>query len=194
MRDPTNSAGAVLNLAAASGGAVRCAIVRPESGTEADAPLLDATQAMFLSGPIAINVASHDADLVPSIARAYGCRISSDRRQVAVFVSTMRSRELLRDLRAGSPIAVVFTRPKTHATLQLKGTRAEILPLAPGDREIIRAYGAAFAGEIRDLGFADHFTRAMLAPAEEDALAVVFTPAAMFEQTPGPVAGKRLKP
>jgi len=82
--------------------------------TKANSPLLDAAQAAFLGGPVAINVASHDAARVPSIARAFGCRVSDDRREVVVFLSQPRSRRILDDLAAGAPIAAVFSRPATR--------------------------------------------------------------------------------
>lgn len=162
--------------------------------TQTDSPLLDTAQAAFLVGPVAINVASHDAGRMPSITRAYGCRVAVDRSEVIVFLSTTRSVAVLRDLAADAPIAVVFSRPLTHATLQLKGTRARIQPLAPGDREIMRAYAAAFSMEIIALGHAHGFSHALMAPAGDEAVAVAFRPEAVFDQTPGPKAGMRLGP
>jgi hypothetical protein len=161
---------------------------------KSDPPLLDATRAAFLGGPVAINLASHDAAQVPSIARAFGCKVSADRREVVVFLSQRRSQAILRDLAAGAPIAVVFSRPRTHETLQLKGARGRILPLGPGDREIMRACGAAFSAEIIALGHSESFSHALMAPADDEAVAVAFTPEAVFEQTPGPRAGMRLEP
>jgi hypothetical protein len=151
-------------------------------------------QAAFLGGPVAINAASHDADQVPSITRAYGCRVSSDRREVVVFLSKQRSQAILRDLAAGAPIAVVFSRPRTHETLQLKGARGRIQPLEAGDREIMLACGAAFSAEIMALGHLESFSNALMAPVNDDAVGIAFTPDAVFEQTPGPKAGMRLKP
>jgi hypothetical protein len=157
-------------------------------------PLLDAAQAAVLSGPVAINVASHDAARVPSVARAFGCRVSADRREVVVFLSQKRSLCILDDLAAGAPIAVVFSRPRTHMTLQLKAAGARIQPLATGDREIMLACGAAFSAEIMALGYAENFSRALMAPAADEAVGVAFVPEAVFEQTPGPKAGMRLEP
>ncbi|MDD5366892.1 MAG: hypothetical protein PHR30_16265 [Gallionellaceae bacterium] len=162
--------------------------------TKSDPPLLDAMHAEFLGGPVAINVASRDEARVPSIARAYGCRVAADRREVVVFLSRRRSTALLRDLAAGAPVAVVFSRPKTHETIQLKGARVRIRPLAAGDRARMLACGAAFATEIIALGYTESFSRALMAPAGDDAMAIAFTPDAVFEQTPGPKAGQRLEP
>ncbi|OYY93674.1 MAG: hypothetical protein B7Y41_10525 [Hydrogenophilales bacterium 28-61-23] len=157
-------------------------------------PLLDAKQAAFLGGPVAINVASHDAAQIPSIARAYGCRISADRREVVVFLSKRCAQAILRDLAAGAPVAAVFSRPKTHETLQIKGARGRIQPLQAGDRAIMRACGAAFSAEIMLLGYSASFSDALMAPANDDAVGVAFMPDAVFEQTPGPKAGMRLEP
>jgi hypothetical protein len=155
---------------------------------------LNASQAAFLCGPVAINAASHDAAGIPSITRAFGCRLTADRREVVILLSTRRSQAFLRDLAAGAAIAVVFSRPKTHETLQLKGARGRIQPLEDGDRQIMLAYGAAFTAEIMALGYAERFSRALTSAVEDEAIAVAFTPNAAFDQTPGPKAGARLAP
>ena len=155
-------------------------------------PILDAALRAFLDGPIAINVASHDAALLPSIARAYGCKVSADGNRITVFVETRSAAAVLGDLRAGAAIAVVFCLPSTHATLQFKSDGASIVPLVPGDREIMRAYARAFRAEIASLGYDEQFSAGLVAPAGADAVAIEFAPTAVFDQTPGPEAGKPL--
>jgi hypothetical protein len=162
--------------------------------TPPDQPLLDATRAAFLGGPVAINVASRSARLVPSVARAFGCRVCDDRRAVVVFLAVPRARALLRDLHPGAPVAVIFSRPKTHESLQLKGDVAAVRPLQSGERAIMRAYGAAFTAEICALGYTGEFAQALMAGVEEDAVGILFNVSSMFEQSPGPSAGERLGP
>lgn len=99
---------------------------------------------------------------------------------------------MLRDLRAGGRIAVVFSRPSTHETLQLKAQGAAIVPVEERDRAQIRACGQSLADEIRQLGYEEPFVSALAAPAEDDAVGVTFTPTAAFVQTPGPSAGRPL--
>jgi hypothetical protein len=89
---------------------------------------------------------------------------------------------------------VVFSRPETHETLQLKGACGCIQPLEKGDRQIMLAYGAAFAAEIRGVGYAEGFSRALTNPAGDEAVGIAFAPDAVFDQTPGPRAGMRLEP
>lgn len=157
-----------------------------------DTLTLDAALAAFIRGPVAINLASRDAAYTPSIARGYGCRVSTDRRRITVFLALQCSQAILRDLRAGAPLATVFCLPSTHETLQFKSPGAELAALESGDRAIMRAYAAAFRAEISAAGYVDPFSSALVAPAEEDAVAVSFAPSAIFDQTPGPEAGKPL--
>jgi hypothetical protein len=157
-------------------------------------PLLDQDQVAFLLGPVSISLASHDAAGVPSLARAFGCRVAADRRGVVVFVPTRTAESLLRDLAAGAPIAVVFSRPKTHETLQLKAPAARLEPLRPTDRQRMHASGSALAAELIALGYSAAFSNALVAPSREDAEAVAFSPTLLFDQTPGPRAGRRLEP
>jgi hypothetical protein len=155
-------------------------------------PVIDLAWAVFLAGPVAINVASRSPALVPSVARAFGCRVSPDRRQVTILLAAGRARTVLRDLAEGGPIAAVFSRPKTHVTLQLKADGAEVLAATAADIELMRAYGAAFAAEVCALGYPEAFAERLVGPSREPAAAVRFEPLVLFEQTPGPRAGEPL--
>ena len=157
-----------------------------------NAALLDEAHAAFIQRRVSILVGSCSSDGVPSLARAYGCRVASDRRAVTVFLAVPQSEVLLRDLRAGGAVAVVFSRPSTHETLQLKGRVQRISQLEREDRSVMRAYGHSFAEEVGPLGFDATFQDAIMAPVEDAALAVTFVPAAAFIQTPGPGAGRPL--
>lgn len=126
--------------------------------------------------------------------RAYGCRVAPDRRTITVFLAVPQSTAVIEDLRAGRGIAVVFSRPTTHETLQLKSARADIAPLSDGDHERMRAYGLSFGEEVGAVGSSAAFQRAIMSGTEADAVAVTFTPTAAFEQTPGPSAGQPLSP
>jgi len=163
------------------------------TATRNNEPLLDAEHARFIQGRVAMIAASRDAENVPSLARVYGCRVSSDRQQVTIFVSTLQSEALQRDVHAGAPIAVVFTLPSTHQTLQLKGASASIGEPQDGDPEIMLAYGEAFAGELKSLGYQSGFADAVAAVREGGVVAVTFIPTAAFVQTPGPSAGTPLE-
>lgn len=167
------------------------AVPLPMSDT-ADTALLDAARADFITHHVSILVGSCNARCEPAVVRAFGCRVAPDRRSVTVFLAVPHSTAVLADLRAGGGIAVVFSRPTTHETVQLKGMTARIEPLAEGDRELMRVYGRSFAEEIGTIGFEDPFRQAIMAGIEGEVVAVTFVPSAAFEQTPGPAAGQPL--
>lgn len=156
------------------------------------APLLDEERAAFIIHRVAMNVASCSAARVPSLVRAHGCRVSADRRQVTVFVPVLRAAGVLADLRAGGAIAAVFTLPRTHETLQLKGLKAEIIPLDADDHARIKAYADSFFDEIRGVGFKEPFARWIVSGLDEEHVGLLFEPTAAFVQTPGPNAGQPL--
>jgi hypothetical protein len=146
----------------------------------------------FVTGGVSILLASRNAALMPSVARATGCRALRDEREtLRLIISATQAGQLLEDVRESGMISATFTLPKTHRTLQFKGNDAHIASIDAMDRVAIDAYRQAFATVIWPLGFADRFAQAFLAtPADE--VAIEFTPAEAFQQTPGPAAGARI--
>lgn len=156
-----------------------------------DLPLLSEAHAAFIQRHTSMNVAGRDAHKRPALARGLGIRVSPDRRTLTVFLSTTHSGQVLKCLRENGDIAVAVTRPTTHETLQFKGRVREIVPLSDEDRVEMAAYQDSFAAELEPLGYRRDFVRQLLA-GSANAVAVVFEPAAMFDQTPGPKAGEKL--
>jgi hypothetical protein len=157
-----------------------------------DNPPLDAANAEFIRCGVMVSVASRDASHVASLSRALGCRVAPDRRRMTAFLPASQCETLLRDLRESGTIAVVFTQPSTHRTIQLKGTDATLGPLEPGGTALIDANIDALVKDVGPLGYSEIFVRTLLAYEPEDLVEVTFTPTAAFAQTPGPLAGKRL--
>lgn len=162
------------------------------TGRTPEAVLLDEARAAFIQRFVGINVAARDADRLPSVTRGLGCKVSTDRREVTVFVSVPRAERVLAALRDNGVIAVVFGQPTTHASLQLKGSDARIGPLEDGDRAVIEACRESFVADLAQVGYTPEFARASVPSSDEELVAVRFTPSAVFDQTPGPGAGQRL--
>jgi hypothetical protein len=162
------------------------------NGNPEGPPVLDEAHAAFIQRRVSMLVGSCCAAGVPSLARGYGCRVSPDRRVITVFLAVSQSEALLRDLHASGAIAVVFSRPSTHETLQFKGRVQRMSPVEADDRPVMQAYGRGFAEELAPLGFDETFRDAIMAPVEHEAVAVTFVPEAAFVQTPGPSAGRPL--
>jgi len=154
---------------------------------------ISAEDAAFIQQGISITVASRDVRHVPSLSRALACRISPDGKQLEVVVLQSQSESLLLDLRKSAAIAVVFSQPTTHRSLQIKGSDAEVTQADSEHVQLALDYTAAFGGELAQLGFGPEFRARMFAWEAGDLRVVRFTPHDLYLQTPGPNAGARLE-
>lgn len=141
---------------------------------------------------VSVIVASRDAVLRPSLMRGVGSAISADGTQVTVYLRRSQSRQLLQDIAAGGGVAVVFSEPPTHRTLQLKAPGATVRPAGPDDLPLLRRYLASMQHELAQVGYGPKYAAAMLSAPLEDVVALQFTPRAAFDQTPGARAGASL--
>ena len=154
--------------------------------------VIEADYIAFMQGGVSICASACSPEREPSVARAVGCRVAPDRTRVSILLSASQSADLLANVRATGAIAVVFSEPPTHRTVQLKGSDAVVEAAAALDGETAGIYRARFAGVLSQLGYARELIYALLACADDDLVAVSFTPNAAFSQTPGPNAGQAL--
>lgn len=155
-------------------------------------PLLDAEHTIFITGPVSMNVAACGVDGFPALARAVGCRVSEDGYGVTIILSAVAGADVLAGVRQNAAVAVVFSEPHTHRTVQLKGCNAKVLPPDRGDAMLAERYRDGFTAVLVSLGYAETLVRAFLASAPEDLMTISFEPRAAFSQTPGPHAGEAL--
>lgn len=155
-------------------------------------PILDQDHADFMVSGVSIAVCSSGTDLRPSLARAWGCSVSADRRRVSVYVSPGQAGALLSDLRGGRPIAVVFSLPSSHRTIQLKAPGATVERCSARDQAVVTRYRQAFGKDLERVGHGGSWAAAYLRAAGEELVRVTFRPDAAFAQTPGPRAGEPL--
>lgn len=162
------------------------------TGGTARAQPLDTVHAAFIQGPVSVIVASRNAELVPDVVRGCGCRVSRDRRQVTVLIEPGRASSLLDDIAANGLVAVVFSQPSTHRTIQLKGTDARVVAVTAADRAAARRHRQEWPADLVSIGYAPELAAALHGSTGPLA-AIRFTPTAAFQQTPGPGAGQPLR-
>jgi hypothetical protein len=155
-------------------------------------PIIDPATAEFLGKGVGMLVAACDGQLMPIAARACGCRVSPDRRTVTVFISAAQAGRMVDILGANGMIAVTFSLPESHRTIQLKGSDAAVGVLQEGDIDIVEAYRDAFIAQLAALGYDPAKTRRMVTRPTQELITISFTPNAAFTQTPGPRAGEPL--
>ena len=154
--------------------------------------MLSEANAAFVKRYTSMSVGARDAHNRPVVGRALGCCVSPDRRRLTIFLSASRSAQLLECLRDNGAIALAVARPKTAETLQFKGSVSAIRPLTAEEKIEIEEYRESFVQELATIGYNRQMASGVVAGAE-DAVAVVFEPVAIFNQTPGPKAGTKLE-
>jgi hypothetical protein len=151
--------------------------------------LSDAT-ANFIERELAIDLGACNALRRPSTCRGFAARVSPDRRRVTVYVRRPEALQLLQDVVAQDQLAVVFCLPETEVSIQLKGRQVGIAAAAEDELPHIRDYCARFVEGVVRLGFERAFAEAYMAIVPQEMVALSFTPEAVFDQTPGPLAGR----
>ncbi|WP_341676188.1 hypothetical protein [Niveibacterium sp. SC-1] len=155
-----------------------------------EGPLIPAEEVPFLQSGLAMGASSCDAALRPSTGRVLACRISADRRRFTAILCASRCPDLLRDIRATGKLAVISCQVGINRSLQLKGTDAHIGAIEPQDLGLLAAQTSAFAADVVHYdALPEEMIRAYIHFEVHDLVAVSFTPAAVFLQTPGPAAG-----
>ncbi len=143
----------------------------------------------FLESGISILVGTRDARLAPDCFRALGARVEEGGRELTVFAPDAVARASLANLRDNGRVAVCFTRPEDHRSIQLKGRVLELRPADEAERRLVDRYRSALAAILGEIGLPPRTTLRMN---HWPCHAVRFEVEAVFVQTPGPGAGERL--
>ena len=147
----------------------------------------DEVASMLNPGPFSVVVCTRDAEKRPDIVRGWGARLLDDRQTVEVFVGREPARRLVENLRDNGEIAMAICLVTTYQTLQLKGICTDVgEPEAP-DLERVRASIDGFVTGVAEVGMPPSASRGV---AVSDVVRVRFRASAVFDQTPGPGAGR----
>lgn len=142
----------------------------------------------ILEGLSVIAVGTRDADLVPSCAHAVGIAFDAPGR-LTVYVPEAAGAETLKNIAENGAVAVVFEKPMTHRTVQVKGRCLTMRPAGEADRGAVEGWAERFAEDVIAVGAPiPHARRLRRWPCRAVTLEVID----VFEQSPGPHAGERM--
>ncbi len=157
---------------------------------------LDETVRRFLDRSLSVNVATSDRDGRPLVARAVAARVSPGGERLTVLIDGRANAALVAAVAGTGRLAVVFTEPSTHRSIQIKdgGESGGATVAAPTVEEaaLPGPYLDGFIAELAGMGFTEAFVRAVMEFDPADLVALHMDPAAVFDQTPGPKAGERI--
>jgi hypothetical protein len=143
--------------------------------------------AAFLQEGLGIYVGSRNEALEPNGARGCAALVHEGGAELTVFVPAIAAGRVLADLRANQQIAVSFGRPIDDRACQVKGVFIEARDALDAERAIVAAQHDAFLGKLEQIGIPPAATAGW---STWPAVAVRFKPHSVFDQTPGPGAGK----
>lgn len=142
------------------------------------------------AGGLSLVVGTVDQEGMPGCCRAVGVRSSPDASQVTVFVPVATSQTIVTNLASNGRVAVVFSEPVSHETIQLKGTSTTVRLAAPDEKEIVRRQMEKFAEILDQLGMPRRITSRVN---RWPAFAIEIAVEKVFDQTPGPKAGSLVR-
>ena len=149
----------------------------------------DRLQAALETGT-SIFVGTIGADMSPLCCRAIALRADERLDTATVYVPIATSRGTLCNLAATGRIAVVVTKPVEHISVQLKGKSRTARLARDEEEQFVRSRLQGLADVLDRIGIPPHVTQSF---AHWPAFAIEIDVEQVFEQTPGPRAGTRLR-
>ncbi len=143
----------------------------------------------FLTGGVALVVATRSSALVPELSRAWGTEVAPDGASLTLCVGAPTGSTTRANLHLGSPIAATFSSPSTYRTVQIKGDIQAVRKPTPEQVLRVNTHVAAFCIEVAPFGVPPANVRRWV---DLDLLAVTFVAREVFDQTPGQHAGEPL--
>ena len=137
-----------------------------------------------------ILVGTVDAANVPSCCRAVALASTDDLATATVYIPAAVCQPTLQNVATTARVAVVTSHPIDHCTIQLKGTTTGVRLAEEAEAAFVRERLDDWARVLERIGVP---RRMIGSTASWPAFAVTLQVEQIFEQTPGPRAGGRLR-
>lgn len=151
--------------------------------------MIDRQLAGFLEEGLGINIATRDERLRPGGARAVAVKVEEDGLHLLVYVADIAAARVLPDLQSNRQAAVVFGRPEDDRSCQVKGIFLDARPATDQERPFVDAQWEGFLRQLELIGIP---RVASAGWTTWPATAIRLKATALFDQTPGPMAGMPL--
>lgn len=152
-------------------------------------PLIDDETRALIEGPSSILVGTRSADMVPNAVRGWGGKVSQDGNAIEVFVDRPAAATSVSNIHDNGRVTACFTNITNNHSVQIKGRCVEVGDPQVGDWDVIDRQRQGFSGICATIGFPAPMIRNMWST---QVVKVRFVAEQVFNQTPGPDAGKSL--
>jgi hypothetical protein len=138
---------------------------------------------------------TRNRERVPHFQWVAGWAVEPDRTGIAFFVDQLFGARLLQDVAECPRLALTIEHIGPHETYQFKGEFAGSRPMGPPEQAASDRCRERFVRDVQAIDTRWGFTREMLERYHgRPSLAIVLRVDAVYLQTPGPGAGRRLVP
>lgn len=156
----------------------------------ASEPKLSPELVTFVESGVAVSVATRDGANRPAATRAWGPLVSEDGRTLTLCLIAPPGSATRANLEQNGRIAVGFSPPTIARAVQVKGVAVEVGDAGRDELERAGRHFEAFCAEVEAIGFASELAGRIYGRA--DFVSVTVSIEDVFDQTPGPTAGRRL--
>lgn len=139
---------------------------------------------------MAILVATTDPQGAPWCCRGTALRSDDGLASVTVYVPMATSQQIIQHVAITRRLAIAITHVIEHLSFQLKGQIRTARAARDDEAAFVRSRLDAFADALDDIGVPRRISKTM---AHWPAFALEMTVEDVFDQTPGPKAGARLR-
>jgi hypothetical protein len=143
--------------------------------------------AKMLESGVSLVVGTVDGGGLPDAPRAWGAWVLHGPERVRFLLPDLAARTIA-NLAGGGLVAVTASHVVTHRSVQLKGAAAIVEPATRDDLDLGSRYKQEFFDVVSETDAIDRPLMERMAPT--GFVAVEFTVSDVFDQTPGPTAGK----
>jgi hypothetical protein len=152
-----------------------------------------------MSGPRINRCLEHNVSVVvgsvngsgePSTCRALALASGDELRSLTVYVPVSTSRDTIANVATTGRLTVVATHPLDHHSVQFKGRAATARLAREDEAGVVRRGFEGFAELLNGIGIPPRITNAVT---RWPAFAIEMQVEEIYDQTPGPKAGTRLK-
>jgi hypothetical protein len=164
-------------------------VFAPPKDRHYDPGVLTRELADRIAAGMSLLIATVDPDGSPHAGRAWGVRVLDLSGRFREMVDADDARTIA-NLTDGRRAALTVSEVNTHLTFQFKGRPLRLVPATAGDQAAAAEWGDRFLDAINQF---DGYSRAHLEHWRvTDCLAFEFEADEMFDQAPGPGAGRRV--
>ena len=145
----------------------------------------------LINGPHLGHVGSRDENMIPLTRQCWGEDLRAMKDIIIIYVVQAQFELMLKNFQHNSRISVTLSEPYNHTSYQLKGQFLKARAMTKDDAALQQQHRVNLEGMISSLGYSKEQAERYVCHAD---LAIEIKIEKIFNQTPGPRAGKEITP